>query len=108
MQGAIPEKYLSLLKSDFGSNAVIEDDEENKLVPVTEMDWYKEMKAEETPGDTLRFYRRLHKMSQPDLAKKLGVSKQKISNMEHNLKPISRKTAYQLSEIFGIKPGRFI
>ena len=46
-------------------------------------------------------------MTQRELAEKLEVSKQKISNMEHNLKPVSRKTAYRLSEIFGIKPGRF-
>jgi DNA-binding XRE family transcriptional regulator len=108
MKGTIPEKYLTLLKNDFGSNAVVKEDEDTTLVPVTGMDWYKEMKAEETPGDTLRFYRKLHKMTQRELAEKLEVSKQKISNMERNLKPVSRKTAYRLSEIFGIKPGRFI
>jgi DNA-binding XRE family transcriptional regulator len=108
VEGAIPEKYLALLKQDFGSNAVVKDDEDNPLVSVTEMEWYKEMKAEETPGDTLRFYRKLHKMTQRDLAEKLGASKQKISNMEHGLKPVSRQTAYRLAEIFGVKAGRFI
>jgi DNA-binding XRE family transcriptional regulator len=106
IQGNIPEKYLNLLKKDFGLAMSITDDDEP--VPVTEMDWYKEMKAKETPGDTLRFYRKLHRMTQPQLAEKMAVSKQKISNMEHDLKPISRKTAYQLAEIFGIAPGRFI
>jgi transcriptional regulator with XRE-family HTH domain len=72
------------------------------------MDWYREMKEKETPGDTLRFYRTLHKMTQDALAERLNVTKQKISNMEHNARPISRKTAYQLSEVFGISPGRFI
>jgi DNA-binding XRE family transcriptional regulator len=108
VKGTIPEKYLTLLKKDFGSHAVVKEDEDTTLVPVTGMNWYKEMKAAETPGDTLGFYRKLHKMTQVELAERLGVSKQKISNMEHNLKPVSRKTAYQLSEIFGIKPGRFI
>jgi plasmid maintenance system antidote protein VapI len=47
-------------------------------------------------------------MTQEDLAVRIGVTKQKISNMEHNAKSISRKTAYQLAEVFGISPGRFI
>jgi DNA-binding XRE family transcriptional regulator len=106
VQGEIPDKYLELLKKDFGSFLSIFEDEETMLV--TEMDWYQEMKKKETPGDTLRFYRTLHNMTQEDLATRIGVSKQKISNMEHNTKPISRKIAYQLSEIFGINPGRFI
>jgi transcriptional regulator with XRE-family HTH domain len=77
-------------------------------VPAAEMEWYREMKEKETPGDTLRFYRNLHNMTQDKLAAKLGVTKQKISNMEHNTKPISRKTVYQLAEIFKISPGRFV
>ena len=106
LQGEIPEKYLDLLKKDFGPALSIFEDEET--VPVTEMDWYREMKEKETPGDALRFYRKLHNLTQEELASRLGVTKQKISNMEHNAKPISRKTAYQLSEVFKISPGRFI
>jgi DNA-binding XRE family transcriptional regulator len=97
---------LALLKKDFGSALTVFEDGET--MPVTEMDWYREMKEKETPGDTLRFYRKLHNLTQEALAAKIGVTKQKISNMEHNTKPISRKTAYQLSEAFGISPGRFI
>lgn len=106
MQGNIPRKYITMLKKEYGNEMSIEEDDE--MVPVTDMDWYKEQKAKETPGDTLRFYRKLHGMTQSFLAEKLEITKQKISNMEHNLKPISRKTAYQLSEIFGVAPGRFI
>ena len=106
MQGNIPKKYITMLKKEYGNEMSIEDDDE--MVSVMEMDWYKEQKAKETPGDTLRFYRKLHGMTQSNLAEKLEITKQKVSNMEHNLKPISRKTAYQLSEIFGAAPGRFI
>jgi DNA-binding XRE family transcriptional regulator len=106
VRGKIPDRYLNLLKKDFGSAlSVFEEDE---TVSVTEMDWYKEMKDRETPGDALRFYRTLHELTQDVLASRLGVTKQKISNMERNAKPISRKTAYQLSEVFKVSPGRFI
>jgi DNA-binding XRE family transcriptional regulator len=106
VRGEIPAKYLKLLEKDFGPALSVFEDEET--MPVTEMDWYRETKEKETPGDTLRFYRTLHKMTQETLAAQIGVTKQKISNMEHNTKPISRKTAYQLSEVFRISPGRFI
>jgi DNA-binding XRE family transcriptional regulator len=106
VRGEIPAKYLELLEKDFGPALSVFEDEET--MPVTEMDWYRETKEKETPGDTLRLYRTLHKMTQETLAAQIGVTKQKISNMEHNAKPISRKTAYQLSEVFKISPGRFV
>ena len=105
IQGNLPKKYLALLKKDYGSNAIVEDDE---LVVATEMDWYKEMKVEETPGGNLRFYRKLHKLTQQQLAEKLEVTKQKVSNMENSIIPISRKTAHRLSEIFAVPAGRFV
>jgi DNA-binding XRE family transcriptional regulator len=106
VQGEIPAKYLELLKQDFGpALSVFEDGE---TLSVTEMDWYREMKEKETPGDTLRFYRTLHKMTQECLATRIGVTKQKISRMERNTKPISAKTARQLSEVFKITPDRFV
>ena len=104
IEGNIPEKYLKLLKKDYRDNVRVEED----MVLATEMDWYKQIKLEETPGGNLRFYRRLHKLTQIKLAKKLEVSKQKISNMENGIIPISRKTAYKLSGIFEVPAGRFI
>ena len=106
IEGEIPEKYLNLLKEDFGPALSIFEDEDAILA--SKMDWYREIKGKETPGTTLRFYRKLHNMTQEELAFRIGVTKQKISNMEHNAKPISRKTAYRLSEAFKISPGRFI
>ncbi len=106
IQGNFPEKYLKLLKKEYGKNIVIEEDNEYELA--TESKWYKEIHAKETPGNNLRFYRRLHKLTQKQLGEKLEVTKQKISNMENDIVPISRKMAHKLSEIFKVSPGRFI
>lgn len=78
------------------------------MIDVKNMDWYKEMKAKETPGGNLRFYRKLHKLTQTQLAKKLEVSKQKISNMENGIVPIGRKSALRIAEIFEVSAGQFI
>jgi DNA-binding XRE family transcriptional regulator len=111
VQGNIPDKFINLLKKDYGSAVTVEQDpanDDDEWVDVTEMEWYKEAKARETPGGNLRFYRRLHKMTQPALGTLLGVSKQKISNMENGIIPISRQTALRLEKIFKVRAGRFI
>jgi DNA-binding XRE family transcriptional regulator len=110
IQGNVPEKFISLLKKDYGSGVTVERDvkDDDGYEIATESAWYKELKAKETPGDNLRSYRRLHKMTQPALGALLGVSKQKISNMENGIIPISRKTALELEKIFKVRAGRFI
>jgi DNA-binding XRE family transcriptional regulator len=84
-------------------------EEENTIMmDVQEMVWYKELKAEETPGGNLRFYRRLAHMNQTELGNKLGISKQFVSNMENGSKPISRNMALKLGALFDVPAGRFI
>ena len=102
VSGDIPENILNILKTYYKKHLILED-EKSEYVEASTMDWYKE-----APAKTLRFYRTLNKLTQVQLAEKLGVTKQFISNMETGQKPISRKTAYLLSEIFGIDAGRFI
>jgi DNA-binding XRE family transcriptional regulator len=106
IQGNIPAHYVDLLKDDYGDCVVVEEDSEYELA--TESQWYKEQQAKETPGGNLRSYRKLHKLTQPQLGEKLEVSKQKISNMENGIIPISRKTAQRLAELFDVPAGRFI
>ena len=47
-------------------------------------------------------------MTQTELGQMLGVSKQVISDMEHERRAISRKTAKELSRIFSVSVDRFI
>ena len=78
------------------------------MMNVEDMDWYKEEAAKDTPGRTLRFYRKLKGMTQPELAEMLGTSKQFISNLENDRKPISRMMAKKLSLIFKVPASKFI
>ena len=87
------------------------DNKETKLddmINVEDMEWYKEEAAKDTPGRTLRFYRKLKGMTQPELAAVLGTTKQFISNLENDRKPISRIMAKKLSEIYNVPASRFI
>lgn len=47
-------------------------------------------------------------LMQPVLAKKLGTTKQFISDMENERKPISKAKAKELAKIFKVSVARFI
>ena len=104
--GIIPEKLISGLKKEYGDENVRVDRDD--MVNAMEMDWFKELESEDTPGKNLRFYRKLVGMTQTELAKKLGTSKQFISDVENDRKPISRKTAKELAALFDVSVARFI
>jgi len=107
MTGDIPEKIITMLKEVYGKKVTISDDDE--YVNVKDTDWYKNIKAEITPGETVSFYRKMHKMTQKELGDKLGnFSKQNISEIERNIRPISKKTAKQLSDLFKISIDRLL
>lgn len=78
------------------------------MLNVEDMQWYKEEAAKDTPGRALRFYRKLKGMTQLELAEMLGTTKQFISNLENDRKPISRMMAKKLSEIYNVSVSRFI
>lgn len=50
----------------------------------------------------------MHSLTQTQLAEKIGVAKQFISDMERDYKPISRQMAKRLSSLFSVDAGRFI
>lgn len=89
----------------FHYNVKIERDD---LVNAMDMEWFKALENEDTPGKNMRFYRKLAGMTQLVLAKKLGTTKQFISDMENGRKAISKATAKHLAEIFDVSVARFI
>ena len=106
LNGDIPRKLIQSLVSEYGpDNVKIEEDD---MMNAEDMEWYREEAAKDTPGRALRFYRRLKGMTQPELAAVLGTTKQFISDMENERKPISRKTAKKLAALFHVSVARFI
>ena len=106
LNGDVPRKLIQSLVSEYGpDNVKIEEDD---MMNVEDMEWYKEEAAKDTPGRALRFYRNLKGLTQPELAAMLGTTKQFISNLENDRKPISRMMTKKLSEIFNVPASRFI
>ncbi|MBI4793037.1 MAG: helix-turn-helix transcriptional regulator, partial [Deltaproteobacteria bacterium] len=67
---------------------IYEDDEE--YVDITETGWYKEIKAQTTPGDAIRVYRENFGLTQAQLGERLGgLPRQTISGMERGKRSVS-------------------
>ena len=60
----------------------------------------KEVFPEGNPAMLLRGYRGKLDMTQKDLAEKLGVTQNRVSDMESGKRPISKNMAVKLGELF--------
>jgi DNA-binding XRE family transcriptional regulator len=60
----------------------------------------KEVFPEGNPAMLMRGYRGKLDMTQKDLAEKLGISQNRVSDMESGKRPISRDMAVKLGELF--------
>ncbi|WP_428565623.1 MAG: helix-turn-helix transcriptional regulator [Solidesulfovibrio sp. DCME] len=60
------------------------------------------------PGRLVRGGRTREGWTQVELAKRLGVSKTVVSDLEHGRRPISKKMAAKLAEVFGSSPLVFL
>jgi len=82
---------------------------DSKLMNVFETDWYKKIKSETSPGDTMKIYREINGMTQEALGQMLGnIPRQHISNMEKGIRAISVNTAKKLSKLFKVPLEKFI
>ena len=105
----LPDKLIKYLRRCFGEVEVVED-ENDELVEVTQSEWYKNIKAQMTPGDNLKIYRELHGLTQEQLGQKLGPKfhRQHVSNMERGHRPISKNIAVRLAQLFDVTLEKFI
>jgi DNA-binding XRE family transcriptional regulator len=110
IEGRIPSRLITVLKEEYGKGVRLVNDTEadDELVDVFQTDWYRRTKARLTPGKNLRIYRQNSKMTQVQLGKLIGLPKQYISNMENDIRPVSKNMAIKLAAIFKTSVARFI
>ena len=81
--------------------------QEDESIPLEDTEWYKNMSTEMTAGKAIRADRGLRGWTQKVLAEKLGISIQNLSAMEHDRRPVSKKMAVKLSQVFGVPPESY-
>jgi DNA-binding XRE family transcriptional regulator len=108
IEGDVPPWLLEELYRRYGRRVRIVDDD--RAVRIEDSEWFRAIRRETTPGDSLRLYRRNRGLSQVDLARRLGagVSKQHISDMENGRRGISKEMAKRLAAVFSTSVERFI
>ncbi len=109
IKGEIPSKLISVLEEEFGTDLLVEEEQDDDVVNIFETDWYRQITSGMTPGNNLKIYRENSGWTQAQLGEKLqGVPRQHISNMERGIRPISKNTARKLAHIFRVSPDKFI
>ena len=109
IRGRIPKKLITLLRQEYGSKVHVVSEAQDEKVDVFQTDWYRSIKAKMTPGKNLRVYRQNRGMTQQELGALLGgVPRQHVSNMEGGTRPISKKMALKLANIFDTSVEKFI
>ncbi len=107
--GEISEKLLKTLADECGDDLVIITDPDEEFVDAKETDWYREAKAELTPGESLRIYRQNARLTQEALGKMLGnLPRQHISNMENGSRAISLEMAKKMAKLLHTSPAHFL
>ena len=107
VKGEIPSSVLTYLEKTFGQDVEVVLEEE--YLNIFETEWYQEMQQQITAGEVLRVYRENLGLTQAELAQKIGkLTRQKISDMEHDRRSISKEIARKLSQIFKVPVERFL
>jgi len=96
---------ISLKISKLLAPYEITDDEE--LIPASEVFKHIDEKYGAI-GANIRGYRYRDGMTQIELAKKLGISKNAVYNMEYSRLKVDKKMAQKLAQIFRTTPKMFI
>ena len=109
IEGKVPKFVVMFLESAFNKALKVEvsDDDDDVAVPFEQTEWYRDIKASMTAGDTVKADRGLRGWTQKVLAQKLGISVQNLSEIERDVRPVSRKMAAKLAEVFDTDPAAY-
>lgn len=99
VEGFIPNELLVKINDTFGNEY---------LQNAEQMDWYKRAEQLELAGENLKFYRERKGLTQTQLSKETGISKQLISMMERNRTAISKTNALTFSKYFKVPLKQFL
>ncbi|MCK5156866.1 MAG: helix-turn-helix transcriptional regulator [Spirochaetales bacterium] len=61
-----------------------------------------------TPGETVRFYRRMLGLTQKELSVKSGVNKNMISDIENERRKMGYNTIVKIAKVLNRRPERFM
>jgi DNA-binding XRE family transcriptional regulator len=106
--GNVPIFYIDLTRRLFPDVKETAKEGDDELINIRDSEWFKEMEAKTTPGDSLNALRTMRGMRQTELAKKIGVAPRQISDMEKGRVPIGKKMAMRIGEALNMDYKHFL
>jgi len=107
IQGKISPFMIEVLKKEYGRRLHLKV-EKDESVDYFETSLAKILDKKATPGDCIQIYRENLGLTQEDLGKKLGVSKNYVSDWENGHRKVSKDKAKKLSALFHISVDFFL
>lgn len=98
----IPSGLLEFLKENYGGVEIEPDSYAPGDIPEL-----MEARGRTSPGEAIYLDRDLRGMTQAELAERLGVAVTVVSDLENGRRPVSRKMAAKLGNVFGTDPAAF-
>lgn len=105
LQGDNVEELLAWIRRKYDVAVLSAEEEGEDSIPVEETEFWKEMEANRI-GNLLSAARLRAGLTQAELAKKLGVRQNMISDYERGRRPLSSSMAGRFSRILKIKQER--
>jgi len=96
----IPTKLMNFIRLEY-PNVVVKKEDYLEDVDVTELDWFKGVRASMTPGENLKLLREERQLSKRELSSKCGIATACISDYECGRVKITKPIAKKLAEILG-------
>jgi DNA-binding XRE family transcriptional regulator len=107
--GVIPGELLEVLRREYQHRLLLRVLSLDPMRDVMQEPLYLREPLTPGPADNLRFYRGAKGITQAQLARVLGgIPRQNVSEMERGLRPIGKRMARKLAEVFGTSPVRFL
>ncbi|WP_428357261.1 helix-turn-helix transcriptional regulator [Methyloprofundus sp.] len=108
VKGEIPKDILNYLKDKYPEDIEITEGKDES-VNLFDSDWFLNIGASITTGETVKIYRENNNLTQAQLGEKLGnFTRQNVSDIERGTRGISKDIARKLSAIFDVNIERFI
>jgi DNA-binding transcriptional regulator YiaG len=107
IQGNISPFMMEVLKKEYGRKLHIQNEKEESD-DYFETAMAKALDKKATPADCIQIYRENLRLTQEELGKKVGVSKNYISDWENGHRKVSKDKAKKLSTLFHISAEHFL
>lgn len=107
IQGDISPFMMEVLKKEYGRKLRISP-EKDENVDYFATDFAKEIAKKASPADCVQIFRENLGLTQEALGKKVGVSKNYVSDWENGHRKVSKDKAKKLAALFHISADHFL